>query len=173
MKLYVVFYAYSWLRVQIPRYSMLSLVTIAILAVWWVSAGFIHGSSVILFFVGMTLAEFDAYWLKLIRKVYPVVIAFIGIFALAFVYRHDAAWIHLLINYFLIVAGIVLVATFNIELPTLPKWIGGASYDIYLVHNKALMLLRPVYAIVPLWMFAGVTLLFTILFYNIRKIIKL
>lgn len=173
VKLYVIFYAYSWLRLQMYRFRVLALVFAAALALLWVNAGFVHSSSVLLFFVGMSLAEDDECWLKIIRKIYPVVTAFIAIFALAFICRHDAAWIHLLINYFVILLGILLVAICNINLPSLPKWIGGASYDIYLVHNKALMLLRPVYAVVPLWMFAGLTLIFTIMFYNLRKLFKL
>lgn len=173
VKLYVVFYAYSWLRLQIPKVKLLALVFVAALAIWWVNAGFVHGSSVLLFFMGVSLAENDGWWSRIIRKIYPVVIAFLAFLTLAFLYRHDAAWIHLLINYFVILSGVVLVAVCNINLPSPPMWIGGASYDIYLVHNKTLMLLRPVYITVPLWMFAGLTLCFTILFYNMRKILKL
>ena len=62
---------------------------------------------------------------------------------------------------------------FKINVPVVPKWIGGTSYDVYLVHNKALMLLRPTYAIVPLWMFVGITALFTISFHNFRKSVKI
>lgn len=172
LKLYVVFYAYSWVRLQMPRTKLLALVFVAALAIWWVNVGFVHGSSVLLFFLGVSLAENDEWWLKIIRKIYPVIIAFMAIFAMAFLCRHDAAWIHLLINYFVILSGIVLVVICNINLPSLPKWIGGTSYDIYLVHNKPLMLLRPMYALVPLWMFAGLALIFTILFYNLRKVLK-
>lgn len=173
VKLYVVFYAYSWLRLKMPKVKFYTLVFAAILAIMWTHAGFVHGSSVLLFFVAVSLAEYDRWWLKVIRKIYPVAIALVTIFVLAFLYRHDAEWIHLLINYFVILSGVVLVAVCNINLPSQPKWIGGASYDIYLVHNKALMLLRPMYAVVPLWMFVGLAFIFTIMFYNLRKIIKL
>lgn len=156
-----------------PNVKLLTLVFVVALAIWWVNAGFVHGSSVLLFFMGVNLAEDDGWWSKVIRKIYPIVIAFLAILTLAFLYRHDAAWIHLLINYFVILSGVVLVAVCNINLPALPKWIGGASYGIYLVHNKTLMLLRPAYTTVPLWMFAGLTLCFTIMFYNMRKILKL
>lgn len=172
VKLYVVFYAYSWLRLKMPKVKFYTLVFAAILAIMWTHAGFVHGSSVLLFFVAVSLAEYDRWWLKVIRKIYPVAIALVTIFVLAFLYRHDAEWIHLLINYFVILSGVVLVAVCNINLPSQPKWIGGASYDIYLVHNKALMLLRPMYAVVPLWMFVGLAFIFTIMFYNLRKIIK-
>lgn len=81
--------------------------------------------------------------------------------------------IHLLINYILVSSGIILMAFYDVEPPTMPQWMRNTSYDIYLVHNKVLMLLRPVYTTVPLWLFIGLTALFTMLFYQIRKLMHI
>lgn len=174
VKLYVVFYVYVCVAAVLPKwFESVCYFGIAVIATCWVDAGFVHGSSVLLFFFGMSIAKYDEWYLRMIHKVYPSVIILCTIVALGIIFRHDAAWIHLLINYFVIASGVIIIALYNIKVPSLPKWIGGASYDIYLVHNKALMLLRPTYVIVPFWEFVGITALFTIVLYNLRRLIKL
>lgn len=174
LKLYVSFYVCVYIALFSPRwFKPLIYIVLASIAVWWVGAGFVHGSSVLLFFIGMSIAEYDEWYFRTIRKVYAPVVILCTMVALIFFFRHDAAWIHLLINYLLIALGIIVIAIYNIKVPSLPRWIGGTSYDVYLVHNKALMLLRPAYAIVPLWMFVGITALFTIILYKLRKQVKL
>lgn len=174
LKLYVTFYVYVCIASVSPKwFKPFCYIGMATIAVRWVDAGFVHGSSVLLFFIGMSIAEYDEWYYKMICKVYAPVVFLCTIVSLMILFRHDAAWIHLLINYFLIASGIIVIAVFTIKVPSLPKWIGGASYDVYLVHNKALMLLRPAYAIVPLWEFVGLAALFTIIFYNFRKFIRL
>ncbi len=174
VKLYVTFYVYVCIVAVSPKwFRYILLFGIAAIATCWVDAGFVHGSSVLLFFLGMSIAEYDEWYLGMIRRVYPPVLIFCIIGALGIIFRHDAAWIHLLINYMLITSGVIMIALYNIKIPFLPKWIGGATYDTYLVHNKALILLKQSYAIVPLWEFVGLTALFTITFYNLRKLVKL
>ena len=170
IKLYVAFFVYvSIAAVSHKWFKPVCYIVIATIATCWVNAGLVHGSSVLLFFLGMSIAEYDEWYLRTIRKVYPPLVIFCTIVALVIIFRHDAAWIHLLINYFLIASGVIIIALYNIKVPSLPN----ASFDIYLVHNKALMLLKPAHAIVPLWEFVGLTALFTITFYNLRQLIKL
>lgn len=174
LKLYVAFYVYVCIASASPKWlPPFYYIIIAAIAVWWVDAGFVHSSSVLLFFIGMSIAEYDEWYFRFIRNYYSPIALLCTIVVLMIVFRHDAAWIHLLVNYFLIASGIIVIAVFTIKVPSLPKWIGGVSYDVYLVHNKTLMLLRPAYAIVPLWEFVGLTALFTITFYNLRKSVKL
>lgn len=174
LKLYVAFSVYVCIAsVSLKRFKPIYFIVIAAITVWWVDAGFVHSSSVLLFFIGMSIAEYDEWYFRFIRNYYSPIALLCTIVVLMIVFRHDAAWIHLLVNYFLIASGVIVIAVFTIKVPSLPKWIGGVSYDVYLVHNKTLMLLRPAYAIVPLWEFVGLTALFTILFYNLRKLTKL
>lgn len=174
VKMYVAFYGYVYIASVLPKwFKPFCYIGIAVIAIWWVDIGFVHGSSVLLFFIGMSIAEYDEWFFRMIRKVYPPAAILCVIVALMIVFRRDAEWIHLLINYFLIASGVIVIAIFTIKVPSLPKWIGGASYDVYLVHNKTLILLRPAYAIVPLWEYVGLTALFTIIFYNLRKLAKL
>ena len=150
--------------------NLILLITIAAIAVWWVDAGLVHGSSVVLFFIGISLAEHDGLYIKFIRKRYPVIALFLLFLAMGLINMGKADIIHLLINYILVSSGIILMAFYDVEPPTMPQWMRNTSYDIYLVHNKVLMLLRPVYTTVPLWLFIGLTALFTRLFYQIRKL---
>lgn len=178
-KLYVLFYIYAWSRLYFKttcigdRMNLILLITIAAIAVWWVDAGLVHGSSVVLFFIGISLAEHDGLYIKFIRKRYPVIALFLLFLAMGLINMGKADIIHLLINYILVSSGIILMAFYDVEPPTMPQWMRNTSYDIYLVHNKVLMLLRPVYTTVPLWLFIGLTALFTMLFYQIRKLMHI
>lgn len=181
--LYGFFYAYAIVRIGIIKYcgrfqdlfNLTVLAITALFAAWCLygTCGFVGTGSVILFFVGMSWAEFDSIYVKLIRKVYPLFGGFVIIITLAVCFWHDAQWIHLLINNFLILWGITFLTFYEIKIVSFPKWISACSYDIYLVHNKVLMLLLPLYAVVPLLLFTALTIVFTIVFFYIRKIIKL
>ena len=80
---------------------------------------------------------------------------------------------HIMFNYIFILPILVFFAYFRITMPKIPSWIGGTSFDVYLVHNKVLMSLRYFLGAVPLWAFAVVTLIATIIFYGLRKHLKI
>ena len=54
-----------------------------------------------------------------------------------------------------------------------PFVVGDISFDIYLVHNKALMTLKVLLPVVPIYYFVGLSAVATILFYLIRKKLSL
>lgn len=177
--MYLSFYLYASLRrmIKTPRYRFLLLITTCLATVVSLSyanmIGLVHGSSTLLFFVAISLAEFDTSWLKLIHAKYPVLLTYALMFGLIYWLRHNAEWIHLLGDYFVILSLIVMLSSYNVNIKALPRWLGGCSYDIYLVHNKALMLLKPIYTVVPLWAFIGLSSMFTIAFFTLRKLLRL
>ena len=82
--------------------------------------------------------------------------------------------IHALINYVTIFIAIFLLAKFPIKKKlVVPAVVGDISFDIYLVHNKALMALKVLLPVVPLYSFVGLSAAATILFYLIRKKLNL
>ena len=87
--------------------------------------------------------------------------------------RHDMMTFHIMFNYIFILPILVFFAYFRITMPKIPSWMGGTSFDVYLVHNKVLMSLRYFLGAVPLWAFAVVTLIATIIFYGLRKHLKI
>ena len=82
--------------------------------------------------------------------------------------------IHALINYVTIFVAIFLLVKFPIKKNlVVPFVVGDISFDIYLVHNKALMTLKVLLPVVPLYYFVGLSAVATILFYLIRKKLSL
>lgn len=178
--LYLTFYVYCVVHKIIGKYYSRSFADIFLLLIFSISSyvflchiiGFVHGSSVLLFFLGMSIAKYNFYYLKLIRKIYPILLVFTIIILLTFIKRHDAEWIHLLINYFCIFSAIVLFAFFNLRIQV-PKLMGEISYDVYLVHNKFLLILKSIYTVAPLWQFVVFTIMGSLLFHKTRKLFQI
>lgn len=74
--LYIAFYIYVFVGAlnHIEFFKVVLKLILAALVLWWTNMDLINGSSVVLFFVGVSLAEQDKWCLKRIRQVYPVVI---------------------------------------------------------------------------------------------------
>ena len=82
--------------------------------------------------------------------------------------------IYALINYVTIFVAIFLLVKFPIKKNlVVPFVVGDISFDIYLVHNKALMTLKVLLPVVPLYYFVGLSAVATVLFYLIRKKLSL
>ncbi len=82
-------------------------------------------------------------------------------------------WVHSAINIFF-VASIVLIFTIKNITLKIPAILGAISFDLYLVHNKVLMVLNNNMEVAPLLLFLVLTLLATSLFYLLRsKILKI
>lgn len=167
--LYVFFAIYN----IIIKYRLLALSLISIIAVWWTNSSLVHGGSVFMFFVGVNIAEHGDAWWQLARKRYVWGVCLIGVIAVCAMFHTNMFVIHLMFDVVFILAFIFFSAFYNIEINNYPHWLSACSYDIYLVHNKALMILRPLYTVLPLLQFLSLTMLITIIFYNLRKFLKL
>lgn len=126
-----------------------------------------------MFFVGVNIAEHGDAWWQLARKRYVWGVCLIGVIAVCAMFHTNMFVIHLMFDVVFILAFIFFSAFYNIEINNYPHWLFACSYDIYLVHNKALMILRPLYTVLPLLPFLSLTILFTIIFYNLRKFLKI
>ena len=177
--LYLFFYAFRF--VGTSKYShnspyiepvvVVLLGAIATPLVRWVGIG--DPISIPLFFVGIAIARwqkaakfiFTSWWCLLLIAMIIMTVAYIG--------RADNRVLHGVINYFCMAGLVSLLAFFNIRIASLPKWVGGCSYDLYLVHYKVHLLLVFLCGIDQLWMFAIGTAVATFGFYNLRKCCKL
>lgn len=167
--LYVFFAIYR----KINRCKLLALFVLGIIAIWWTDSGLVHGSSVFLFFIGVSIAEYGDVWWRTVRRKSVILIYLSALIIVGVLFHNNAFVLHLLFDLASIFVFIVFSAYYNIQIVGCPRWMSACSYDIYLVHNKALMLLRPCYAVLPLLPFAGLTFLFTIAFFWLRKILKI
>lgn len=179
--LYIFFSFYAFILRSLKQhdyYNQINIILLLIvtpLCIWLTKTGFVHSLSVGLFFVGILLAQIDncnkntAFFLKITCViVYSVFCAYILNYSV--VTRAD--WIHIIFNVAFIISSIIICSFKEFKVPKLPKWINSSTYDIYLVHNKAIILLRPCYTVVPLYIFVLLTLFFTIISYYLRKITK-
>ena len=122
---------------------------------------------------GVSIAENGQAWWRFIHKRIAIVAVFGCIVLLGVSFRRDALVLHMLFDIVFIFALVLFASYRHVKITGLPHWVSACSYDIYLVHNKALMILRPCSIVLPLWQFAGLSFLFTIVFYNLRKVLKL
>lgn len=81
-------------------------------------------------------------------------------------------YLHSLSNYLVITSIILLASLRNVQVQ-IPEWVGGASYDIYLTHNKVLKYCTPLYGYIAPQHFIIGTIIATAASYSIRKLIKL
>ena len=97
-----------------------------------------------------------------------------GVMILVLLLGAKTLTINALINYVLFFFAIYLLAKFPIKKKlVVPAVVGDISFDIYLVHNKALMTLKVLLPVVPLYYFVGLSAVATVLFYLIRKKLSL
>ena len=152
------------------------LATLVPLGIWLTDTGFVHGLSVGFFFLGVLLAVdkvTSSSWVMLKTSAFvsfSVVCTFLLNNGIS-VRLND--WLHLAFNVLFFLVFIFVCSRMEIKLPKMPMWCATCSYDIYLVHNKALSFLSNSYTIIPLWNFVGMTTLFTVLFYGLRKIVHI
>ena len=188
MMLYATFYIYTLIRNrtdnEILRLLILTLFAVITTAIQWQVADY-SAISVPFFYVGVASVDcpsltkqMSRWWVTGITLV--LTMAFCGLLVKV---RHDMLFAHAAFNYAVVMMWIWVAVSkpFKLFKPCyscdscmgLPKWVGGMSYDIYLTHNKVLMLLIYYLHTFPLWLFLLCTALVTIAFYNIRKLLKI
>lgn len=172
LMMYCFFYIYRLIsRFFQTNYLLLLVAIIAYFSINKLNVG--SSLSVPLFFLGIAVAEFPKFFRRVSTSI-PIIIAMLVIALVSlFLCKHDNYLIHGWINYFFISLMIVMFANFNITLTSLPKWLSGCSYDIYLVHYKTHLLILHFYPIDVIWMFLLGTVIATAMFYNFRKFLRL
>lgn len=172
--LYAVFFLYIILFSQIPKWGnvllMLFMTAMVTFGVKYWRLG--DPISVPLFFVGMAVAQWQEQVKHLLRSWIPVLL-FLIIVGVAILGRFDNRILHGVINYAAILCLLILCAFYNIQMTTLPKWVGECSYDIYLTHNKIHLLIIHLFTIDRLWMFVVGASVAAFLFYSLRKLLNL
>lgn len=146
--MYLLFYGYTLVRKyngwRLP--ALLVGTAFAYVLVYWWQASWC-AISIPIFTLGVVLVEYNekishmmhgwgvASWLV-------VITALMGGLYFAF----GNLYAHALINYWVITA-VVMFCAYKMITVTLPSWVGGISYDIYLTHHKVMNFLRPIYVL--------------------------
>lgn len=175
MVLYLFFYLYVWLSSRCSsKASFFILIGVAACSTHIVRPLHLGDPiSVPLFFIGMMVAKWPEQFKKLVYSWKAVVLIVLVALIVAYVCKSDNRVLHGIINYLTLFIFIEIVMHYNISVPSVPKWVGECSYDIYLVHYKTHLMLVYLFVVDQLWMFFVGTALATIAFYNLRKAIHL
>lgn len=172
--MYLFFYVYRVIGLKIPQMEFVALVVLGAIAtplVRWIGIG--DPISVPLFFVGIAIARWQEIAARLFRSWWCVLLVMLVILVSAYFGRADNRVLHGAINYFCMTGLVTLLAFVNVRIASLPKWVGGCSYDLYLVHYKVHLLLVFLCGVDQLWMFVMGTVVVTAGFYNLRKLVRL
>lgn len=172
--MYLFFYAYRVIGLKLPALEPVALAVLCAIAtplVRWVGIG--DPISVPLFFAGIAIARWQKEAARFFRSWWCVMLVMFVIMAVAYFGRADNRVLHGAINYFCMTGLVTLLAFVNVRIASLPKWVGGCSYDLYLVHYKVHLLLVFLCGVDQLWMFVIGTVVATTGFYNLRKLVRL
>ena len=176
MLLYAVFFIYSLIRTKCLNTYLRMLVLFLLGGVSFLYQNSVHdfmAISVPLFYVGVAVAEFDKEAYSLFSRRWFNACWLVLTFVLCYFFRHNALFLHAVFNYIIIFVWIAITARLVIVISTMPRWIGTISYDVYLTHNKCLMLLKMFMPTAPFLVFTGSVTIVAVLFYLLRKMLKI
>lgn len=177
--LYAVFYAYRQIGVYIEDHISSWVEPVILIALiisstlWTLATGTGASISAPMFFIGIAIAQWNEEIGTFFKKKWGILLLAILMICVAYIFRADNKVLHSIINYFCIVVLLTLLASFNIEITSLPKWIGSCSYDLYLVHYKVHLLIVLLCGTDEFWMFIVGTAFATAGFRIIRYLLRI
>lgn len=171
---YLFFYIYAAVRQSKPKHRLFFLVLITVIA-FFISyfVQIRHAISLPLFYLGILIADFEKPCRKALSKVLLTICLMVAMVGICYWGRNNMMTFHAMFNYIAILPVLLFFANYKVSFERIPSWIGGSSFDVYLVHNKGLIFLRHSMGIVPLWLFVTVTIATTASFYGLRKLLRL
>ena len=171
---YILFYLYTLARARLSHLRLPILVVLCLCAfLTSYSVELRHAISLPLFYCGVMIADYGKESRRYLSNLWFPIGALCLMLGICYWWRHEMMTFHIMFNYIAILPLLVFFSFFKVSIPKMPGWIGGTSFDVYMVHNKVLMSIRHVLGIVPLWAFAVVTLIATSIFYALRKHLKI
>lgn len=172
--LYVAFRIYVFARQYIYKNQWLLLLILGCLTYIFLYVFNIGSTlSVPIFFIGVVVAQYGKFIRSFILNKKTLFIALVIYLILLYFFRHDNYLLHGWCNYFVITLFIWIICRWNITLPPMPKWIGACSYDLYLVHWKVHLAILYFCGVDRMWMFLLYTAIITIVFYNLRRLLRI
>lgn len=170
LMLYLSFFAYKKTPGRYLPAAVFALCIAAVMAVTYFVTGPFATISIPLFAVGVLVAEKSS-WIG--EHLAPAAIVSIAALAIvAFAFRHDMLVVHAAINFAAIWFVVVVLTVFDVSF-RLPKWVGDISFDVYLTHNKVILVAEALMLTQPLAMFLLCTACVAVLSFFLRKIFKL
>lgn len=176
LQLYIAFALYSILRLYLES-SLIRILSLCILATlmfclqYFMVADY-SSISVPLFFFGIGVVEFKKIKTYLTNRWISTGVILLMI-AIVWVFRHKMLFVHACFNYLFILLWMMFATRRTLRFKPIPKWMSTMSFDVYLVHMKCLDVLISFFSIVPLYYFAGCTIIVAIAFGRLRALFKI
>ena len=171
LMLYVVFYIFSYLYRKNKLFAhILFIFLIGLILVYNnVYIGNWSALSIPLFYVGVLMSINKNNPKK--NVIGPLILISIIVCACSFWNGGISLGGHAVINYvsiiiFLLILMYSSLGRANIKFPSI---LGVLSFDVYLVHNKVLYVLKDNMEFLPVWLWIFVTIICTLLFYFVRQ----
>ena len=172
---YVIFYTFSWLRLK-GKILLSHVIIIAgtIFAICVAVKYNYPNISIPLFTIGLYSSLFkEKSFLKLPYSILMLII--MSIFCLIiFITTRDTNFAHGTIN--CIIVCIALYCIYLMNTPPLIRltniWL-SAIYMIYIIHFKVLDLMTSIYGFIPFWSWALVTIIITIIFTYLKRLLRI
>jgi len=166
--LYATFGVFAFLR---GKNNALALYVFAILiiGVYFLTGRYIGDfapRSVPLFFLGVICS---LYPLDIKKLLVSLILIFVMTAIEQYITGGDTFLVKTIINLILIVGLLSLFCTNMASRIVLPAFLGSLSFDIYLVHNKVIDLIRNNIICQSFWIWAITTLILSVVFYYIRN----
>lgn len=162
-------FSFSPTKIQAIALASIGVITYSFLRIFGIGSTL----SVPLFFIGVLVAQFGQQVRTFFQSMYVEIALMLIAVILLWFFRHDNYLLHGWINYFTIGLSLCIVSKWNISLSIIPKWLGSCSYDVYLVHHKVHLAILYFYGIDRMWLFTVVTVIATVLFYSLRRLLKI
>ena len=173
--LYVEFYLYTWVRKITENNIVRVCAIVAMCCVTFVYQYHIADYSAVsvpLFFIGVMITDFHGVNKVLSKSIgIGLLVVIMSVFCILF--RENYLFIHSMINYFVIFIWVFLSNQYNFTISSLPKFLGPLSFDIYITHNKCLLTMTYFLTCTTFLLFSCSTIAVSLLFYNLRKSLKI
>ena len=174
--LYIVFFVftYAYKRNIFFAFTILAILTFTISVICACIFGMHTFISVPMFMVGIIASACKNMNINIFNaSLFALVVSFMFVWLLLNLWSCDGNMlIHCIINYIIVGAFIIICTTYKIKV-SITKCLSTVSFDMYLVHNKVLTLSKCLFSIVPLWIFVLGTIISTIIYGGIRKMLKI
>ena len=123
------------------------------------------------FFIGIAVSRFSEITGQLLRNHIVLFLSVIPVVILIGAFKNNMLILRNIFCYYVIFILLALCAHNFVLKFKVPDFIIKASFDVYLIHYKVLIILGGLFEIIPFWQFILFTIVATFLFYNFRNCI--
>ncbi len=132
-----------------------------------------HAISIPIFTIGVLMSDFDIILKRYIYNNYVFLGLIILTLVLAITFRNESITSHIVINYLLILILIKLFTYITVSITGFPKWLSPQSFNVYLIHNKVLMIGKALLPALSLMFYIGAVIIVSVVLSIVRRVLHI